>query len=281
MSWLRVVLALGLCSASSLAGVPNYGAFCDREGHIGTEQQVLAAQEMVRDPEQLETVYADALRGNRRAARVFRELESIHFPNIGREVAERVSRPECLVPVYRELSGTCIPNWAFLDFLRKDTQAGIRLRKALFDAFTIRARERGLQNQLILAGLNAVLGVSIAASVARPGLAATISASTARGASTTLYRAVSEVEFHQVMKTGRFAVAPNTLEGKFFAETVSDAAKWGERLQGRGNFRIVEVKVPTTTADQLMRWERLDGIGPARYAELDQLTGVTVREAIR
>jgi len=30
-------------------------------------------------------------------------------------------------------------------------------------------------------------------------------------------------------------------------------------------------------ANELMRWERLDNIGPARYAELDQLRGATIR----
>jgi hypothetical protein len=97
------------------------------------------------------------------------------------------------------------------------------------------------------------------------------------GGTTTLYRAVSEAEFQQVMQTGKFAQGPNSLGGKFFAESAADAARWGDRLQGAGNYRIISVELSTSTADKLMRWERLDGIGAARYGELDQLTHAIIR----
>src|SRR5215468_3570389 len=93
----------------------------------------------------------------------------------------------------------------------------------------------------------------------------------------TLYRAVSEVEYHQLILTGKFAVVPTSLEGKFFAESATDAAQWGERLEGAGNYRIVEVEFPTSVAENLLRWEKLDGIGPARYDELNQLQETVVR----
>ncbi len=80
----------------------------------------------------------------------------------------------------------------------------------------------------------------------------------------TLYRAVSEVEFQQLMRTGKFAVVPSSLEGKFFAESAEDAAQWGEMLEGARHYRIVEVDLPTSVAQSLLRWEKLDGIGPAR-----------------
>jgi hypothetical protein len=35
--------------------------------------------------------------------------------------------------------------------------------------------------------------------------------------------------------------------------------------------KVIEVKLPTSSADSFMRWERLDGIGPARYGELDPI----------
>jgi hypothetical protein len=80
------------------------------------------------------------------------------------------------------------------------------------------------------------------------------------------------------MQTGRFAQGPNSLSGKFFAESAGDAAKWGRALQGPGNFRIISAELPSSVANQLMRWERLDAIGPARYAELNQLAEVIIRE---
>src|SRR5689334_24958661 len=96
--------ALAMSAFSALAGTPNYDAFSDRDGHV-RDEHATAVQAMVRDPHQLEAVYADAVKGNARAARVFQELETLFFPAIGREVAERTSQPECMVPVYRELSG--------------------------------------------------------------------------------------------------------------------------------------------------------------------------------
>ena len=66
----------------------------------------------------------------------------------------------------------------------------------------------------------------------------------------TLYRAVSEVEFQQLMRTGKFAVVPSSLEGKFFAESAEDAAQWGEMLEGARHYRIVEVDLPTSVAQR-------------------------------
>jgi len=34
---------------------------------------------------------------------------------------------------------------------------------------------------------------------------------------------------------------------------------------------FVQVQIPKSAADGLMRWERLDSIGPARYGELNQI----------
>jgi hypothetical protein len=93
----------------------------------------------------------------------------------------------------------------------------------------------------------------------------------------TLYRAVSEVEYQQLIRTGKFAVVPSSLEGKFFAERAEDAAQWGEMLEGAGSYRIVEVEFSTRVAENLLRWEKLDGIGPARYGELHQLQDAVVR----
>ena len=93
----------------------------------------------------------------------------------------------------------------------------------------------------------------------------------------TLYRAVGEGEYQQLMQTGKFAAIPSSLEGKFFAESAADAAQWGERLEGAGNYRIVEIEFSTSVAENLLRWAQLDGIGPARYGELHQLQDAVVR----
>jgi hypothetical protein len=93
----------------------------------------------------------------------------------------------------------------------------------------------------------------------------------------TLYRAVSEGEFQQLMRTRKFEAVPSSLEGKFFAESAEDAAQWGEMLEGASHYRIVEVALPASVAKSLLRWEKLDGIGPARYGELPQLQDAVVR----
>ncbi len=93
--------------------------------------------------------------------------------------------------------------------------------------------------------------------------------------STKLYRSVSEAELKQIQKTGRFEAGPNSLGGKFFAESADDAKKWGDAF---GNSRIVEIQLPKNIADGLKRWERLDGIGPARYGELNQLQDAIIKE---
>ena len=72
-------------------------------------------------------------------------------------------------------------------------------------------------------------------------------------------------------------VIGESLGGKFFAESVENAATWGDALYGSGNFRIIQATIPTGVANTFMRWASLDGIGPARYAELEQLVNAVVR----
>ncbi|MBL8263531.1 MAG: RHS repeat-associated core domain-containing protein [Xanthomonadaceae bacterium] len=93
----------------------------------------------------------------------------------------------------------------------------------------------------------------------------------------TLYRAVTQAEASSIAATGRFSMGPNSLGGKFFAETLEHAKKWGDSMNGPGVSQIIQVKLPKQIADQLMRWERLDGIGPARYAELHQLEQAAIK----
>ena len=78
------------------------------------------------------------------------------------------------------------------------------------------------------------------------------------------------------METGTFEAGANSLGGKWFAETAEHANQWGEILEGKGAFKVVDAKIPSVEADKFMRLERLDGIGPARYAELDQLKNAVI-----
>ena len=94
---------------------------------------------------------------------------------------------------------------------------------------------------------------------------------------TTLYRAVTQAELKQIQKTGTFEAGANSLGGKWFAETADHARQWGNVMNGKGASTILEVQLPRSQADQLMRMERLDGIGPARYGELEQLRGAIIK----
>lgn len=89
-----------------------------------------------------------------------------------------------------------------------------------------------------------------------------------------LYRAISDAEFHDLIGIGKFRSTPGSLEGKWFALRPEDAKQWGNILHGVGNYRIIEVEVSEKTADQFFKLERLDNIGPAAFAEIDQL-GIT------
>lgn len=97
-------------------------------------------------------------------------------------------------------------------------------------------------------------------------------------ATTTLYRAVGAAEAASIRETGRFSVGPNSLYGKWMAESAAHAREWGDKMYGPGTTTLMEVRLPKSAADQLMRLERLDGIGPARYGELNQLEQAVIRE---
>ncbi len=100
------------------------------------------------------------------------------------------------------------------------------------------------------------------------------------GAGTVLYRAVGPEELTEINSTGRFSVGPNGFPGKFFAETFEDAVIWGRNL---GNSKIIRATFPGNSADKLMRWSRLDGIGPARYGTVEEVNACApkIREVTR
>jgi hypothetical protein len=124
------------------------------------------------------------------------------------------------------------------------------------------------------AGLDAVLeSLKILGPKGLKGIGPVSSAATrlATQETTTLFRAVTKAELDQIKQTGKFAIGKNTLEGKWFAEKFGDAVKWGDKMNGAGNSTIVQMNVAKDVADTFMSKASLDGIGPARWAEMDQL----------
>ena len=97
-----------------------------------------------------------------------------------------------------------------------------------------------------------------------------------------LYRAVSPDEYAQLIATGQFEIVGSSVEGKYFAEKLEHAAQWGEKLFGKGKYRIIEVILPVERANQFYRIEMLDRIGPAQFAEIEQLKEIDtiIREAM-
>jgi hypothetical protein len=93
------------------------------------------------------------------------------------------------------------------------------------------------------------------------------------GAGIKLYRAVDPKEWADVRARGAFRPGPPSFQGKWFAERPDDAAEWGRRFaaQSGGTYRVVEVEVPDDVAAPWFDLPKLDGIGPARFVEVDQL----------
>jgi RHS repeat-associated protein len=94
---------------------------------------------------------------------------------------------------------------------------------------------------------------------------------------TILYRAVSKGEYDDLVANKVFRPGQNSyVTGRFFAETPEAAAEWGTKLEGPGKFRVIKAEFPKSVADKFMRWDRLDGIGPARFATFDQIQHFTL-----
>lgn len=147
--------------ASSAPSVPpfRYDLYCDAQGRLGYAGADLA---LVRRPEHLRQVYADATRGRARAKELVRQLEQV-FQDFGIWVADATTSPPCLpLP---ELTPGCLPKLAFLDELLGSTPEAARLREVVAQAYEARARERGAQSRVIAATLNLVLAAGMAKGV--------------------------------------------------------------------------------------------------------------------
>lgn len=93
---------------------------------------------------------------------------------------------------------------------------------------------------------------------------------------TRAYRAVSQAEYDEIIKSGRFSLSPNSVEGKYFSDTIEGVVRHGDGLEGAGKYRIIEADIPNN-APSLYTWENLDGHGPARFIHIDDLKDVRPR----
>jgi hypothetical protein len=85
---------------------------------------------------------------------------------------------------------------------------------------------------------------------------------------------VSSEELADIAVYDGFRFGPNSLLGKWFAETPEAARHWGQLLYPGGVFHVIQADVPSDIADQMFRLPLLDQIGPARYAEGDVLASI-------
>jgi hypothetical protein len=98
-----------------------------------------------------------------------------------------------------------------------------------------------------------------------------VAAEAGSGETVQLFRSVDAAEFDSIPSTGKFSTAPGQMEGKFFATSGDHAEQWGQILHG-GDAITVETRIPKSIADQLvLREGKLDGVGPAIYANGEQL----------
>jgi hypothetical protein len=93
---------------------------------------------------------------------------------------------------------------------------------------------------------------------------------------TRVYRAVGEAEYRDILRSLRFRQGPNSAEGKWFADSLDGARAHGQALYPDGPFYFIEADVPDD-APSLFRFSDLDGYGPARFLEIDDLRDVVPR----
>jgi hypothetical protein len=81
-----------------------------------------------------------------------------------------------------------------------------------------------------------------------------------------LFRHVGPDELIDIKKTGQFHPGGGSTEGKWFAESGVHAQEWG-RILNNNRGQVITVRLPSEAASRMFRVQKLDGIGPARYAE--------------
>ncbi|MEI8109255.1 MAG: RHS repeat-associated core domain-containing protein, partial [Verrucomicrobiota bacterium] len=80
---------------------------------------------------------------------------------------------------------------------------------------------------------------------------------------TTLWRSVSAAELRDVGANG-LRQSAGSMGNKWFAESAADAAAWGKKFYAFDKEPVftLRVEVPDSVANQMLRMDRLDGIGP-------------------
>jgi hypothetical protein len=95
------------------------------------------------------------------------------------------------------------------------------------------------------------------------------------GGPVVLYRGVSAAEAAQIAATGALQLGPAGTAVKYFTNTVQAAEKWAQQY-GPGS-RVVQVQIPWTSVRGFDYLGRIDGIGYAWTARMDQLNNAIVR----
>ncbi|RRR68589.1 MAG: hypothetical protein EI684_17410 [Candidatus Viridilinea halotolerans] len=90
---------------------------------------------------------------------------------------------------------------------------------------------------------------------------------------------MSKAEFHELQASRTFRMHSSSAEGKYFAERPEHAAKWGDLMEGPGNYYVVSGEVLLDVP--AYQWQKLDGIGPTRFYEADQLSQIRYTGEIR
>jgi RHS repeat-associated protein len=100
-------------------------------------------------------------------------------------------------------------------------------------------------------------------------------ARSAGGATVTFFRGVGAAEAKQIAADGVLKTVAHGAEGKYLTNTAEAAGKWAERLHGPGG-RVVQVTVPQAAAKGMQYLGRVDAIGDAWFATMQQLRDATV-----
>ena len=90
-----------------------------------------------------------------------------------------------------------------------------------------------------------------------------------------LFRAVSYAELQDILFSGVLRPGPPSFQGKWLAESAEQAAEWGRALYQGALFHLIEVEVQDATANTWFRLTNLDGMGPARFADVPDLPLIT------
>ena len=98
----------------------------------------------------------------------------------------------------------------------------------------------------------------------------------AEGAENTkLYRVMSDAEYQSIINNrGKFSNYDRAMEEKWFTTSPEDAAKWAEKFYPSGQYRMIEIEIPTDSLNQMYQVGKLDGIGPAYSGGINFLNSI-------